>query len=202
MSEHEQGAILNEPELYVEPARMTTRDTVGVVIALIALAIIGVGGYVWLRPDLDARTLLASRMAARERPARGADPEVKAAVHTDEHVSCPYCGMWSDTSAGAVAVMWAGGGSNTLDSFDCVFNYSKENDVRLESGTVKNYPPGTQPEWIDIKTAYYLYDTEKTVAGSMPPYVAAFATRELAEGARAELGGEVVDFAALEAKWK
>ena len=36
----------------------------------------------------------------------------------------------------------------------------------------------------------------------MPPYVAAFADRAAAEGAQAELGGEVVDFAGLRANWE
>lgn len=37
-------------ELYEEPPRMTAMDTIGVVIALVALLVIGWGGYLWLTP--------------------------------------------------------------------------------------------------------------------------------------------------------
>jgi nitrous oxide reductase accessory protein NosL len=185
---------LHEQELYVEPAQMARRDTIGVVVALLALALIGAAGYVWLNPNLDFGTL---RLAGR--PA--APPPVVAAADHPEHVECPYCGMYADRSHGAVAVMWVGGGSNTLDSFDCVFNYIKENNVRLESGTVRSYDEPGGAKWIDLKQAVYLYDTTVTIEGSMPPYVAAFSTREQAETAKASLGGEIVDFAGLQAKW-
>jgi hypothetical protein len=183
-----------EHELYVEPTPMNRRDTFGVIAALLALALVGATGYVWLNPRLSASTPLNFGKPAKPAP-------VSAAADHPEHVECPHCGMYADRSQTAVAVMWAGGGSNTLDSFDCVFNYMADNNVRLESGTVRSYEAPGGDEWIDLKQAVYLYDTSE-IEGSMPPYVAAFQAREQAAAAQPTLGGEVVDFAALQAKWK
>nr|MDQ3023375.1 nitrous oxide reductase accessory protein NosL [bacterium] len=130
------------------------------------------------------------------------EPDVAAADTSDAHQSCPYCGMFGDKSRSAVAVMWVGGGSNTFDSFDCLFNYMKDNNVQLQSATVKNYVVKGKPEWIDAPAATFLFGTTTVVEGSMEPYVAAFATRDLAQNAMKDMGGEVVDFAALENKWR
>ena len=183
------------PELYVEPTPMTRRDSVGVSVALIALAVIGITGYVWLNPNLSMRSMQA--LGKREQSAA----VVATTAAEDAHIDCPYCGMYADQSDTAVAVMWVGGGSNTLDSFDCVFNYMQENNVRLESGTVRSYETPGGDDWIELDRAVYLYDTAE-IAGSMPPYVAAFKTEEQAEAGKKTLGGEVVDFAGLQAKWK
>jgi hypothetical protein len=110
--------------------------------------------------------------------------------------------MYADTSDVTVAAMYADGGSGTFDSFDCLFNYLKENNVQLDSGTVRDYEAHGGDQWIDLKQATYLYDTTAEVAGSMQPYVAAFASSEQAAAAKKTMGGEVVDFAGLEGKWK
>jgi NosL len=189
-------SYLAEPELYIEPTPMTSRDTLGVIAALLALAVIGVSGYVWLNPQLTARSLLVFRK----------EPATNVAVVADtapaiEHIDCPYCGMYADQSDCAVAVMWQGGGSATFDSFDCVFNYIKENDVKLAEGTVLSYADRELADsWVGLELATYLYGTT-AIAGSMEPYVAAFGSKEQALEAQQTLGGEVVDFAGLQAKW-
>jgi hypothetical protein len=188
---------VDEQELYIEPTPLRGKDAVGVIFALLALALIGVSGYVWLNPELSMHTLFARRPAA----VTPAESSAIAAAQTDDaHVSCPHCGMYADKSRTAVAVMWEGGGSNTLDSFDCVFNYMADNKLEVETATVSNYNEG-DPEWIDVNAATYLYDT-KEVEGSMPPYVAAFADEEAAQAAQIELGGELMDFARLKEKWE
>lgn len=55
-----------EEELYVEPPRLTGKDLAGVIVALLALAVIGCSGYVWLNPDLTWSNLLARKTAATE----------------------------------------------------------------------------------------------------------------------------------------
>ena len=188
----------SEPELYVEPTQMAPRDTLGVVVALVALALIGVSGYIWLNPKLDVHSLLALRAAKPAAvPMQSAPPATAGA-----HISCPYCGMYADTSESTVALMWADGGSATFDSFDCVFNYIKEKHVKLDSGTVRDYEAKGGDKWIDLKQASYLYDTTATVEGSMPPYVAAFDSKVKAEAAKKTMGGEVMDFAGLKGKWE
>jgi nitrous oxide reductase accessory protein NosL len=184
-----------EEELYVEPTQMGLRDTLGVVAALIALAVIGVSGYVWLNPQLDSNSFLAFE----KRP----DAPLASSAAEAGHIACPYCGMYADQSDGAVAVMWVGGGSGTFDSFDCLFNYITENKVKLKEGTVLDYASHEQADsWIGFEQATYLYGTTEMVSGSMEPYVAAFGSKQQAEEAKKTMGGEVVDFAGLQRKWK
>lgn len=184
-----------EQELYVEPTQMGTRDTLGVVVALIALAVIGISGYVWLNPKLDAHNFMAF----------GKKPDMQVATEPGaaaEHIACPYCGMYADSSASTVSAMFEGGGSGTFDSFDCLFNYMKENNVKLDSATVRDYEAQGDDKMIDVNDAMYLYDTTAEVSGSMQPYVASFVSRAKAEEARKTMGGEVMDFAGLKGKWK
>jgi len=184
-----------EQELYVEPLAMGHRDVLGVIVALMALAAIGVSGYVWLNPDLSLSSMLASFHAAKAPPAQAA----AAATTETQHIPCPYCGMNADQSEATVSAMWQGG-SGSFDSFDCLFNYLKEQHVRLDSATVKQYD--AQSETVDVQKAYYLYDTKKTIEGSMPPNVAAFATKDAANKAKAAMGGTLLDYSTLEGKWR
>jgi hypothetical protein len=55
---------LEEPELYVEPPRLGAKDITGIILALVALGVIGFSGYVWLNPDMSLTQLLAHRPAA------------------------------------------------------------------------------------------------------------------------------------------
>src|SRR5258707_5753 len=45
-------------EFYAEPATLSGRDTAGVVVALIALLLIGIGGYIWLTPGMSVAKML------------------------------------------------------------------------------------------------------------------------------------------------
>lgn len=70
-----------EPELYVEPPRMAAKDMVGVIIAILALVIIGFAGYIWLNPALTWSNVFARKPAATEQaggpsvPKRGTETQ-------------------------------------------------------------------------------------------------------------------------------
>jgi len=61
------GLAGEDHEYYAEPATLTGRDTAGIVVALCALLLIGVGGYIWLTPGMSLARLF-SRGAASQRP--------------------------------------------------------------------------------------------------------------------------------------
>lgn len=226
-----------EPELYEEPPRMTGRDAGGVILALVALTVIGVAGYIWLTPGKGFADLLPSRTPQQSgMPAATAAPgahehsevphdvmeasapaeetaELPAAaepmsedpaaqVAYDQDVRCAYCGMFADKSGSHAVAQWSDGSQTHHDCWDCLLNYGTEEGLTLKGATVVEYgSPLSGPRWLDAGQAWYLYET-KAIKGSMPPYVAAFADRAAAEGAQAELGGEVVDFAGLRANWE
>jgi nitrous oxide reductase accessory protein NosL len=186
---------LEEPELYVEPARMRTKDTVGVVLALLALALIGIGGYIWLNPALGIENLLGSRSKLAE--------PVTTAAGKEERERCPHCGMYADGSASHVKAAWEGEVEHSFDSWDCVFAWGKENKLALTGALVIAYSDtaGEQPGWLPADDAVFLYDTTAAVAGSMPPYVAAFAGEQDALRGQETLGGTVLNFPELRARW-
>lgn len=195
-----------EPELYVEPPRMTAKDMIGVVVALIALGLIGYAGYVWLNPDLSLQTVFKKNNAPVHSTA--VDSTVKTNV-TDvqpeaatEDYSCAQCGMFADKSSSHVQVSWAGGDKTHHDSWDCVFKYAKAQSLVLESAQVLDYATGIGGRMLDAGSAWYLYDTEASVEGSMSPYIAAFKDQAAAQAAQPEMGGEPVDFTGLKAKWE
>ncbi|GEM_PF-2229467 len=222
----------DEPELYEEPPRMTARDAAGVILALVALTVIGVAGYIWLTPGKGFADLLPTRTAqepimpaavpAEEVPAMDQHPpaEAAAAVHeqgrtsgdmTDEpaapaaydpDVRCLYCGMFAARSGSHAVAQWSDGSTTHHDCWDCLLSHGMEEDLTLTGATVAEHGSAPEdPRWLDAEQAWFLYDT-KAIKGSMPPYVAAFVDRATAEGAQAELGGEVVDFDGLRAYWE
>ena len=129
------------------------------------------------------------------------DDEPLAGLHEHE-MRCPYCGMFSEKSASHVIAAWPDGSHTHHDSWDCALYYALEEDKVLVGAEVSAFgSPVDNPQWLDAAEAVFLYDT-KPVTGSMPPYVAAFATRAAAKAAQAELGGEMTDFAGLKAKWE
>ena len=77
--ERKQPGVASEPqppefqeeELYEEPQRITAKATIGVVVALASLVIIGAVGYVWLTPGLTFRDLLPASGTAPEEPDAG-----------------------------------------------------------------------------------------------------------------------------------
>ncbi|MCB1185641.1 nitrous oxide reductase accessory protein NosL [bacterium] len=116
--------------------------------------------------------------------------------------SCQYCGMFADKSMTHVVVRWQDGSYTQHDSFDCVFNLMADEARSIDAIEFTAYDvdnPGSH--WLDARNAWFLYDTD-TVKGSMPPYVAGFASRADAENAQAGLGGQLLDFNGLAAMWQ
>jgi hypothetical protein len=218
------GEEAAQDEFYVEPPRLGTRDAIGVVIALVALAVIGVLGYVWLNPRLGFSNLLhrqpslsstgaattttsasqtsassASDGAATSSSQGAAAPQ--AATSAPREFDCDYCGMPATSSQSYVIATWQGERTSHHDSWDCVFRFGSQGKLSLASAQVREY--GVEPaSMLDAAQAFYLYDTKEKVKGSMPPYVAAYASRSGAKAARTEMGGEVLAFTALEKKWE
>jgi len=119
----------------------------------------------------------------------------------DHEFKCAYCGMFTDRSMSQVVAYWTDGTHTHHDGWDCLFNYQKDNGLTLDHALVKHYGSSTaEPQWLNAADAWYRYDT-KPIKGSMPPFVAAFATKAEAEGAAAELEGTLMNFAELKAKW-
>ena len=257
-----------EPELYVEPPKLTGRDALGVILALVALVVIGIGGYIWLNPQLSAASLFkhqqpaasAKNAASTTAPAAGttnAAPggagsmpgmdmsgqttdqnsqssattssapaaetstqeqakapaestaaavpasESAAAETKPEHFICDFCGMFADSSRSYVIAQWTDGMTSHHDSWDCVSKYGKANKMTLASAKVLDFTSQKgAPVMLDAAGAWYLYKTKKSVSGSMPPNVAAYASRAAAEKAQPAMGGETLDFAGLKAKWE
>jgi nitrous oxide reductase accessory protein NosL len=191
-----------EPELYVEPTRMTRRDTLGVIAALVALVVIGISGYVWLNPKLGASNVLAvlpGRGAVKE---QGETEVFKVGVDADE-VRCPFCNMFAARSASYIVATMGDGTVQHFDSWDCVFKYSTEQDLPLVSAQVAKHGEEIgDPLWLTAAEASYLYDTTESIKGSMPPGVAAFESEADAKQAQEELGGSLLAFADLIAKWQ
>jgi hypothetical protein len=66
------GPATDEHEFYAEPATLNGRDAAGVVAALVALLLIGVGGYVWLTPGMSLAKLLGRGSAVQRPPVEAA----------------------------------------------------------------------------------------------------------------------------------
>lgn len=201
---HAPGAGDPEEEYYEEPPRMSALDAIGVFVALVLLAVIGVGGYVWLTPGLGFGDLLPHRgKAADEGMAvaaadSGAHQDAPAA--STEHVKCAQCGMFADKSASHIQASWSDGSSTDHDSWGCAVGYAADHGLTLTAARVVDYDSALKedhaPQWLDAASAWYIYDAQ-SVPGSMPPHVAAFPNKQAAAAAHPQLGGEVVDFAGL-----
>ncbi len=205
----------HEADFYVEPAQLRGGDIAGVILALLALAVIGISGYVWLNPHLSAAdlpTLLRGKAgSADSKITQSAGSETTAADNAAkdpadsalaETGSCPYCGMFTANSAAHVEAHWSNGSETDHDCWDCTFNWGRQAGLQLEHAQVVDYPTaGDSPQWLEADKAFYLYDTEK-LEGSMPPYVAAFADKAAAQAAQGELGGELLDWTALRSRFE
>ncbi len=120
----------------------------------------------------------------------------------DHKMNCAYCGMFSDKSKSHIQIKWSDESHTHHDCWDCAFFYGSEEGLSLEAAEVTLLSsPVSNPVWIDAEDAWYLYDTEKSVEGSMQPFVAAFESMDAAHASHSEWGGELVDFAGLQAKW-
>ena len=193
-----------EAEIYEVAPKLTNRDIAGVAAALVALAVIGVAGYIWLTPGLTfsglfqrgTTTTAVDTTDTDQAVTSDADPGAAA-----EEVRCPYCGMFADRSLSHVDATWADGAHTHHDSWDCVFLHAMDNGLELDSARVTAYDSaGATVPWLDAAAAWYLFDTQR-IKGSMPPYVAAFSSQDAAAKAQPQLGGEIVDFDGLRARW-
>jgi hypothetical protein len=214
---------------------MTGKDAFGVVVALVALVLIGAAGYVWMTPGVSFSALIPSASKVAVEPTNDYQSAPVAAVHKlhsgasvgagvpaehsemqpdgdnslladphlhDHDLSCAYCGMFSDKSLSHSVAQWSDSSHTHHDGWDCLFRYGQDSGLVLEDAAVlKHGSTPEEPVWIAAKEAWFLFDTKK-IKGSMPPFVAAFETKAAAQAAKAELGGEVLDFAVLSSKWE
>jgi nitrous oxide reductase accessory protein NosL len=127
-----------------------------------------------------------------------------AAAGKDETPRCDNCGMFMAKSATQVHATFTIDGKKHEHKFvclDCIYEFSaKTYDGALPTSVqVLDYTTfGTdKPVLLDANKAWFLYGTGK-LAGSMQPYIAAFATKEAAQAQQAALGGELIQFAAVQ----
>lgn len=197
---------LEEQELfYEEPPRSTLRENIGILFALLSLFIIGFAGYIWLTPGLEFSDYL-KRSGEQEMAATSDSGTTQsqdsghdmAAMAND--VRCPVCNMFALRSKSAIMASWSDGSETHHDSWDCVANWARDNDLQLRDAQVVAFTEADgESVWLNAGTAWYRYDTEAGVFGSMPPNVAAFADQATVKAA-ADMGGEAVDFSGLLAK--
>lgn len=127
---------------------------------------------------------------------------VMAQAKEQERPRCENCGMFTDVSSTNVHAMLKINGKEAEHNFvclECVYEFMHEKvkgKAELTGLQVLDYSTfGTKtPKFIDGMTAWYLVDTTKALAGSMEPYIAAFATKDAATAAKQKLGGEVKNY--------
>jgi hypothetical protein len=129
------------------------------------------------------------------------DPLVDPQLHTGD-TDCATCGMDSLVSGSQCVALWSDSTHTHHDSWDCLFTYGEAHNLSLKRAVVTAHGSApASPRWLEAQGAWFLYGTSR-IEMSMPPYVAAFDSQTAAEAAKPELGGEVVDFAGLQAHWK
>ncbi|MCH7472237.1 nitrous oxide reductase accessory protein NosL [bacterium] len=135
-----------------------------------------------------------------------------ALAHGDEHAPatdaveeeplvCENCGMLyqpSSTKVDVVAKVDGETAGHIFATMPCLYNHVNffwDGEAELVTVEVLDYTTyGLKEEkMIDALKAFYLYDTKK-LKGTSEPYIAAFATKEALEKAKADLGGEAVDY--------
>jgi nitrous oxide reductase accessory protein NosL len=103
-----------------------------------------------------------------------------------------------DASPTSLKVMLKGDSKpHYFESMACLFQSTDR--VKLEKVRVTSYTisgsgvDGVPGELIDAFKAHYLYDT-KRIPHSMPPFIAAFKSKDAALKAQKELGGDYATF--------
>jgi hypothetical protein len=111
---------------------------------------------------------------------------------------CETCGMYADESSTRVlaSISVSGkAGEYVFESLGCMYDKLIEwgDAAEVQSFKVLDYSSfGTKkPRFVDGMEAWYLFNTAD-LEGSMPPYIAAFASDKAASAASEELGGAVV----------
>ncbi|MEZ5338841.1 MAG: nitrous oxide reductase accessory protein NosL [bacterium] len=183
---------MQEEELFYEEApRSSLAEGIGVAVALLALFVIGIAGYVWLTPGLEFADLL------RRSPGRSTDgTQMAAAEQPDEQTRCPQCSMYAMRSVAAVHAGFADGSSGYFDGWGCVADWARDHATHLSSAEVRDIASADrEAQWLSADTASYRFGTAR-LDGSMAPFVAAYATPGHAQDDD-ERGGEVMDYSAL-----
>lgn len=121
-----------------------------------------------------------------------------------EKPRCELCGMfWAISSTRIDATLKIGDKTTAYkyESIGCLFNDAREKGATVASAKILDYATfGKGAErMIDVKSAHYVYGT-KRLKGSMAPFTAAFSTKQAAEAARRDLGGEYMTYTAVWAK--
>jgi hypothetical protein len=111
---------------------------------------------------------------------------------------CELCNMYIDISTTRIEAEYKTGGKSAVHNFEslgCL--YQTQPDAKAISKLrILDYSAN---KLIDGKTATYLYGT-KRLKGSMAPFIAAFGSKDAATKAKAELGGDVMNFNAVWSK--
>lgn len=119
----------------------------------------------------------------------------------DDKTKCAECGMFVARSLSHAVAYWSDGSVTQHDGWECLFSYGKENGLTLDHALVRHYGEDSpQPEWLPADKATYLYDTSP-VKGSMPPFVAAYASEAEAKQALDSKGGTLMSFSELGKQW-
>ncbi|MCB1220133.1 MAG: nitrous oxide reductase accessory protein NosL [Planctomycetales bacterium] len=184
-----------EELFYEEAPRSSVSEAVGVFIALLALCIVGYGGYVWLTPGMELGDILRREgLSPKDGVENLTSEQGKSVAIEDER--CPQCGMYSLRSIAAVHASFADGSSGYFDGWGCVANWATEHSTTLADAKTRDIASADRdPQWIDAASAAYRYGTDK-LSGSMAPFVASYATPGMAAD-DARRGGEVMDYPAL-----
>jgi len=105
---------------------------------------------------------------------------------------CERCGMSWDASPTSVTVMLKGDKQpHYFESLVCLVQSTTRDKVA--SVKIVDYSTKSTAHMLDATSAHYLYDTAR-IPHSMPPFIAAFATRKAALAAQKDLGGDYATF--------
>lgn len=126
-------------------------------------------------------------------------------VAKDEAPTCDNCGMFWLKSPTAVSTTVSFEGKKHEHLFECLgclhdkvheLYGDKAQIEELEILDYTTFATGKE-NMLDAFDAMYLFGTSR-LKGSMPPYIAAFATKKSAEAKQDELGGQLVDFKGMQ----
>jgi nitrous oxide reductase accessory protein NosL len=105
---------------------------------------------------------------------------------------CERCGMSWNASPTALEVTLKGDKkAHYFESLACVFQSTTRD--KISAIKVVDYAAGDTGSLINATSAHYLYDTER-IAHSMPPFIAAFKSKDAALKAQKKLGGDYATF--------
>jgi len=171
-----------------------------VLIAMLALAVIGWVGYRLLQPPptppVPAETAQSSAPAPAPTDTGTPALPVELATNTED----PVCGMNPERSAQRVEAEFADGTLLAFDSLACYYEYletqAETAPVRERIVAYDTYK-NDEPALLEFGDAVWLIELERPVPGAMPPGAAAFRTANDAQKARGNLGSDISDAAGM-----